>query len=86
MVAYFPASGYRYYASGTAYRIGIVGDCWASSVFGLGIINGSYCYSTSLDLGPCIGGYRSYALSVRCVQELAILYKESTILARSIVE
>ena len=86
MVAYFPASGGRDRPSGTLIVVGANGHSWSSSSRGVGQINGSNLGFGSGDVNALNNNSRGYGLQVRCVQELTILYKEGTILARSIVE
>ena len=62
----FPASGYRYYSTGTLLYVGQFGYCWSSSAYSgtfgfyLGFLS-SYVY-------PAHYNYRQYGFPVRCVQ------------------
>jgi hypothetical protein len=65
--ASFPASGYRYVDHGALNGVGSSGCYWSSSV---GEGSGAhYLYAISSEVRPGIHGYRSWGMSVRCVQK-----------------
>ena len=82
---YFPASGYRTRDTGV-FGPSVGGHVWSSSSYGLCVVQACFLGFEARYVEPFRIETRSWSLSVRCVQELTILYKEGTILARSIVE
>ena len=68
---YFPASGYRNYTYGDFGRLAEGGYLWSSSSFGIDSWRACFLGTVSLEyLEPFRADGRSWALPVRCVQEL----------------
>lgn len=67
---YFPASGFRWRDIGALNMSTGEGDSWCSSPLGIGLIDGGYLYLRDEWARVCYGASRSYAIPVRCVQEL----------------
>ncbi len=66
--AWYPAPGYRYYASGALRYVGDLGYSWSSTVAASGYSAHDLYFDTQ-SLLPTNTNYRAYGLQVRCLQE-----------------
>ena len=69
VIACTSASGYRNYTTGALTNVGAHGDYWSSSPQA-GSTNAGYLALFDTTVGPVWSNFRSYGLSVRCVQYL----------------
>ena len=67
VVAFYPASGYRFHASGAFAATGSHGSAWGSVVPGA---YGNYLFFFSTTVNPMDSFARARGFSVRCVQNL----------------
>ena len=67
-IAWYPAPGYRNFASGALLGVGIYGYSWSSTVAASGY-NAHYLYFYTQGLNPTYTNSRAYGLQVRCLQE-----------------
>ena len=68
---FFPASGYRYYTTGSLHLVTTGGFCWVSGP--LDRRYGRYLGFASGYVGPLVGTHRSYGLAVRSAEEKIIM-------------
>ena len=64
---FFPASGYRYYDTGSLYEVATSGFCWVSST--TNTYNGRFLYFDSNSVSPLNITYCNYGLPVRSAEE-----------------
>ena len=67
-LAWYPAPGYRHYASGALGGVGNYGSSWSSAVVAGGY-NAHSLYFYTQGLSPTNANYRASGLQVRCLQE-----------------
>ena len=67
---WYPASGYRYYSSGTLDFVGYFGYYWSCSPYPSRSNSACFLYfSNSGSVSPSANYYRAYGYPVRCLQE-----------------
>ncbi|MDE6045750.1 MAG: hypothetical protein K2G10_00415 [Alistipes sp.] len=69
-----PASGYRAFTSGALGVVGTEGGCWCSAPLAASNINAGDFWFHASNVNPLNNGNRAYALPVRCVQHLRLLF------------
>jgi len=74
-IAHSPATGYRRYDTGVLNVVGTEGGCWSSSPLVADDLNAGDFWFRSNNVNPLNNGYRSYAIPVRCVQYLRLLFQ-----------
>ncbi len=65
-LAWYPAPGYRYYATGASGGVGGYGYSWSPAVSG---VYGQFLWFNSQDLGPSNSNDRATGRQLRCLSE-----------------
>lgn len=66
---FYPASGYRYRASGALSNVGTIGYSWSSAPSGSSSVNAGYLLFNATFVYPLNDSYRAVGFPVRCVRE-----------------